>query len=331
MLDLKIKTKPNSAVIYRKGSILLIASWVLAILVVFALSLGHRAQIALKLSRYQKDSFNAYCLAKSGINRAIYELEQDVNDYDALSESWSDNEKIFSKISPDENSTSFCTISYLDADGRRIFGVTDEENKININLAGAKVIESLFEESGFSEDAKEISEFLKQWVSSSVEADEDKKIFKNAPLATREELVTALEYFYKDFDKAEEVYSKIKTLITVYGDGTLNINTTSEEILSILSAAYAETNEEKNAAMRLSEDVIKFREKNGFLEDITSIASAAGFDVNELSLWDKINSFLGVKSNYFNIKAQVSAREISKQIEVVFSRSKEKIVYWHQN
>jgi len=314
----------------KKGSILLVSSWILSLLVIFALSLGFRAQIALKLSGYQKDSLKGYFLLNAGINRAVYELKKDTNAYDALSESWSDNERVFSKISPDENEKEFCTVSYVDWEGKKIYGVMDEQGKIDINNSSPKVTEELFNSRGLSTDAKELSKLLAEWISSGVETGEEKKIFKNGPLVANEELLLVLEYFYKDAARAREAYKNIEDLVTVYSDGKLNINTAPQETLLILGRAYAEGEEEKSAAERLSQNVIKLREEKRFFNDITSISFDASFDAYELSLWNKINAFLAVKSNYFRINAQIVVKEASKEANAVFKRDAKEIVYWHQ-
>jgi len=77
-----------------KGSILMIAMWVMAILVIFTLGLGHRASINLRLAKYQKDRLKAAYLAKAGISKAIAILQEDKNTpqtsgYDSLNEIWS--------------------------------------------------------------------------------------------------------------------------------------------------------------------------------------------------------------------------------------------------
>jgi len=315
----------------RKASILLISSWVLSLLVIFALSLGFRAQIALKLSGYQKNNLLAAFLAKAGINRAIYELKEDANAYDAFSESWADNEKIFSKISPDENETEFCTVSYVDGEGRKIYGVKDEQSKIDINNSSPKVMEELFNSKGLGIDAKELSKLLKEWTSSSIEAGEEKKIFKNSPLSTNEEFLLVLEYFYKDRPKAQDAYKNIEDFVTVYSGGKLNINTVQEDVFFVLAKAYAQNEEENAAAKTIAEKIIKLRQDKGFFKDISSISFDASFDTAELSLWNKINAFLGVKSNYFRINARAAVKEVSKEVNVVFNRDKNEIVYWHQD
>jgi len=314
----------------RKGSILLISSWVLSLLVIFALSLGFRAQIALKLSGYQRDSLRGYFLIIAGINRAIYELKKDTNAYDALSESWSGNERVFSKISPQENEKEFCTVSYIDEEGKEIFGAMDEQSRININNSDSRVVEEVFNFKGLSSDAKEFSKLFSEWISSSVETQEEKKIFKNSPLSAKEELLIVLEYFYKDKLKAYEVYESIEDLITVYGGGKLNINTVSQDVLLIFSKAYAETEEETAAAASLAETIIKIRGEEGFFKEMAGITFDADFDLDELSLWTKISAFLDVKSDYFRIKAQAIVKDTPKQVNAVFNRDTKEIVYWHQ-
>lgn len=73
----------------------MVSLWVLVILAMLVVSIGHRVSMSLRLSRYHRDSLIAFCLAKTEINRAIIE--------------------ILNNRTPDT--------------------VTDEESKININTA----------------------------------------------------------------------------------------------------------------------------------------------------------------------------------------------------
>ncbi|MDD4955334.1 MAG: type II secretion system protein GspK [Candidatus Omnitrophica bacterium] len=315
----------------KRASILLISSWVLSLLVIFALSLGFRAQIALKLSDYQRDSLSAYFLAKAGINRAIYELSGDLNAYDAFSESWADNEKIFRKISPGENPKADSSVSYTGADGEKIYGAMDEQSKIDINNSSQKVLEELFNSKGLGDDAKGLSALLREWISSAVETEAEKKIFKNAPLSSDEELLLVLEYFYKDKLRAQEAYKGIENFITVYSDGKININTVQGDILAIFARACAQSEDETAAAASLVDKVIKLRQEKRFFKDIRGISFDASFDTSELSLWNKISAFLSVKSNYFKISAHATVKEASKEVNVIFKRDSKEIAYWHQN
>ena len=55
----------------KKASILMINLWILALLVIFAIGLGHRASINLRLLRYQRDALKASLFANAGINKAV--------------------------------------------------------------------------------------------------------------------------------------------------------------------------------------------------------------------------------------------------------------------
>lgn len=315
----------------KRASILLVTSWILSLLVVFAISMGFRARIALKLSSYQKDNLAAGFLAGAGINLARYELKKDANEYDSFTDSWADNEKMFSKISPDGSEKEYAAVYYIDNAGEKMYGVKDEQGKIDINNSGSKVIEELFASKGLAVDAKELSKLVKEWTSSSVEAAEEKKMFKNSHLSANEELILVLEYFYKDKLKAQEVYKMLEDSFTVYSSGKLNINTASKETLLILARAYAEGEEETAAAEGLADAVVRLRDEKGFLKDIASVSFDASFGASELSLWGKIRSFLDVKSNYFRIHSRAWVKDATKEATAVLKRDTDEMVYWHQS
>jgi type II secretory pathway component PulK len=314
-----------------KGSILVISSWILAILVIFALGIGQRASIELKISRYQRDNLKASLLAQAAVKRMIYELQKDNNGYDSLSEAWINNEKAFSKIMTAESSGDFASIEYSE-DNEKIFGAVDEERKINLNEVNQRLIEELFNQKGFAVDAVALSQLIQEWISSAEEADESKKFFKNEKLKVKEELIPILEYFYQDKEKAWQVYSKINDSFTVYGGTKVNINTAARDTLLILARALASTEEQRAVVDKLVDDLIKLRDAqlDKAFKDISGITSLADFSPEELSLFDNLGSFLSVKSNYFSIKAKGVSGFASRDIEAIYDRENKRIVYWHQ-
>jgi len=58
----------------KNGQVLIISLWILVILAMLSVSIGHRVSMALRLSRYQKERLMAGYLAKAGINIAIGEI-----------------------------------------------------------------------------------------------------------------------------------------------------------------------------------------------------------------------------------------------------------------
>lgn len=142
----------------KRGQVIIIILWILVILTVLAVTIGHRVSLALRLSRYQRDSLKAYSLAKGGINLAIAVLEEDgkkdtqgAPGYDAPDEPWADNEQKFKNISLGSDKDEFATVYYVDKAGGREeikYGVTDEERKININTADKDLLKALLGECG---------------------------------------------------------------------------------------------------------------------------------------------------------------------------------------
>ncbi|MEK6714715.1 MAG: hypothetical protein AABY43_01550, partial [Candidatus Omnitrophota bacterium] len=121
-------------------------------LTVITISIAHRTSISLRLNCYQRDRLKAVYLAKAGINRAIKIIENDTNTYDAPSELWANNEEAFKKIVLDEKGSEFAVVSYQDtkkdSQPEIIYGVIDEERRININTASYELLIALFRECG---------------------------------------------------------------------------------------------------------------------------------------------------------------------------------------
>lgn len=316
---------PTYEVGKRKGSVLMITLWILALLVIFALSLSQRTLFNLKLVRYQRDGLTAYYLAKSAVNKAIAVLEKDDNNYDGPDESWS---------------TDYPYIS-------------DEQARININWVdnvdnneARQILLELFEFAEI-ENPKGFRDLVVDWIDTDVEAEPGQEIFKNQPLKVPEELLLILEYYYEKsgedkanaYRRAQEAYEKMKDLITVYpenGNKSININTASEEVLRIISLAILETssiesliqafrsfrlgnNYFKNAKIN-TEEIKKRLELGDILED------------NRTKIIDKLVSagILSAVSTNFRIAGTGTAGNITKKITAIYDRGSNEIVYWHE-
>jgi type II secretory pathway component PulK len=327
---------------FKKGTILAISCWVLVILVVFALSLGHRSAVILRISNFQKNRLKAYCIAYAGLNRAILELNNDAvfSSYDSLDEAWVDNEKIFKKIELDENSNNFATVSYQDQNGETKFGVQDEESKINLNKAPLILLTQLFSNREVERD-RELAAFVVKWrepaLGNSPPASEEEKIIKHENLKIPQELLLILEYFYKDKAKATQAYNKIKPVSTIYGAGKININTVSKDNLTVLVNFVVSLNPSGLAsanAPALVEALLWERQASHGFKDETQIQLPAGAD--PAGLLGAVKSFLTVRSSNFTIEVEANAGGTVKEIKAVYerphiTRTKGRIVYWHEN
>lgn len=343
----------------------MITLWVLAMLAIFAVGLGHRSAVNLRLTRYQRDRLRAACLAKAAINRAIVELIQDGNNgnnYDTLSESWANNETIFKKIALSVNQDEYASVGYTvkdDYEQRQVFGLIDEEGKININECAKndqrfQVLVKLFDFAGVEEsESEKLKNLLVQWVKPPDGPNNSRPILKYAPLSAAQEFMLVLESYYPDRkDEARSAYNKMKDLITVYGDGQININTASAEVLKIISEAAAITQglATTYADSLVNNRIIPFRNGNdgkmataddGYFENAGNIENdlrdaGAALTAQEVLVLNGINGMLKVQSNHFKVPAQARAGRVVKNIEAVYARDKidsanSKIVYWHEN
>jgi type II secretory pathway component PulK len=285
----------------KKGSVLMVSLWVLAILVVFALAMGQRAGSNLKLAAIGRNRLKAEYLAKAGINRAIAELDKDQKDqsrqYDSLGESWA-------KGFPDTE--------IVDNSGEKFnVQITDEDRKININKAEDDILFKVFLEAGienpqdFKTKLKEIGEELK----------------------VPEELLLALESYYgkANPEKIKEAYDKLRELTTVYESvGEVNINTAPPEVLLILAEAKQEGCEgECGPSKDLVGEIISFRSTAPFEEN-------TDFQPKDGNLYNLIKTYLGFTSNCFRIESSAYAGRVNKKIIAVYGRADGRFVYWHE-
>jgi len=338
----------------KKGSVLMISLWVLAILVVFALSLGQRSGINLKFARLQRDALKASYLAKAGVNRAIVELKNDATaDYDCSTDNWANNEAAFKDILINAQENEFASVSYKAPDKEEpVYGIRDEESKININKIDDVVVQKEILELFLSDkiipklgpqEPQNLTNIVINWIdtdSDPIAGSNEDAEFKNTALKTPEELMLFLEYFYtnnKGMNKeqsqedVEKIYNQIQGLATIYGQGKLNVNTASEDVLAILANAVAGTEAEKEVAPNLTDEIVTLRDtqENKSFQTLESIITA---DEDATELLNKLKDNIVLRSDNFRIESQGTVNNITKKITAVYDRSGEgKIVYWHEN
>lgn len=337
----------------KKGSVLMISLWVMAILVVFAVGLGHRAAMNLKLASYQRDRLKALNLAKAGLNKAMAFLEEDAvdpdtKDFDTVKEcginlKGKTLEDIFSLN--ENNTKDGFRVGYKNAQQDFIFGMRDEESKININGSldpdENRVLAVL--NACSIDKAAEISETIAEWM----------KLNSAVPLAKKqdfkspEELLAVLEYFYKEKAgeteyrrKAQETFLSVRSFVTVFPDDKtkVNINTVSEQVLLMLANALA-VGDELSRASNVSSEIIKLRDtmissgqpfktKTDIVLAQTAIDPA---DADSINLFNKLADAFVFKSQYFQIEVNGFIGKINKSITAIYNPYKHEIVYWHEN
>lgn len=324
----------------KKASVLMVSLWILAILSVFAIGLGHRAYVNLQLARLQRDKLKASSLAKAGLNYAIELINNDSSAVtcDAIDEcgialGGKLAEEVFKKEW--KNGLESFTIGYYDRNNNFVYGIRDEERSININAADTELLKQLFMARGLDADSQALSVFLSRWLTSEGETEEEKKVFKNAPLSIKEELLLPFEYFYPAKERILEAYNSLADSVTVYGQNRLNINTVDKNSLNAFIKSYATGAFDAATSDKLTNDLIAARDTSGPL-DLQALENfGAGLSdpgqLNEANLFNLVKPNLIVKSEYYRIDCIGRAGKARQKITaVVRAGSEDGVIYWHE-
>lgn len=291
----------------KSGTILIVTLWILVILTVFALALGERASLEVKLVEYQRDKLRAKQLAWAAIERAIWEKLNDSDaEVDTLNESWANNQSAFQDIElGDETFTGTFTLSYS-LEGTTLYGLQDEKSKININKIEKQVLINLLENTDL-DNPEELAHSILVWRGSIQDGDEEKS-YEDSDLAypCKKEEIRSLAELLLVRGMTPEALDAIAPYLTVYGaDAKVNINTASQEVLTALLADQD-----------LAEEIVEFRkgEDGEIGTDDDQWFLLSSFDLPE---WGQLRSrkhLFTVTSNIYTLHARAEVKKVKKSI-----------------
>ena len=201
------------------GAVLILVLWVLAILVLLGVGLGFATSLDQRLVGYQRDRLMALYLAKAGYLRAVVELERDPTpQVDCLLDPWAHNPQAFQEATLGQGSF---TVSYrLPGEAGSagiVYGVVDEDRKVNINTAPKAVLARL------PVMTEEIADAIVGWR-------RDKRGLREL----RERSFEVLEELLLVEGMSDEIFQALDPFITIYTDGKVNLNTAPREVLKAL-------------------------------------------------------------------------------------------------
>ncbi len=320
----------------KRAQTLMVSLWLLVILTIFTVGIGHRVSIALRLSRYQRDKLRATYLAKAGLNIAILELEKDDQNFDNLNDLWSNNEEKFKKIAFDDNQTDFATVSYetLDEDNNpeSIYGVIDEERKININTVSSALLAELLKSIEVANSA-EIANDICAWRGDTNITIPDYTELGYTNKADR--FVNKNELLLvKDIDR--QIYDKLKSQVTTWGYGRVNVNTTSKEILEILVEycrnQLIDRGIDDNDPEDLVDRIIEVRPANNFSDLQGKLSAQGNLNSGQINVLNELQKVIDFKSSCFYIESNGKINNNKRSsIQCVFDRLNNRILYWHES
>lgn len=312
----------------QRGSVLILALWVLTILVILAVGVGFQMSLEAKVAGTHRDRLRALSLARSALSRAIWTLEQDDPAVDSLDEPWAtgigkEGEPLFEAVPLDESSGGSWSIFYEkeDPEGSEgeqelVYAFLDEDRKINLNRASRKQLKNIT--SALKEMDSEMVDKILAWRGDLKDKDLIQATWylvgkpKNAPFEQLEEL-----HLFEGMTEA--LFEELEGIVTVYGptEGEsfdVNINTTDSQILQYLGLRETLAGEwivlrDENPITDITEAILTLQDRLGL--------DPRGEEVAELKA---VATHLGVGSRWFKIQAQgtIGQGRVQRNIEVVF-------------
>ncbi|HPN88794.1 MAG TPA: type II secretion system protein GspK [Candidatus Omnitrophota bacterium] len=232
----------------KKGSILILTVWVLIFLTTFAVHMGIKArQRIILLSRVENRSQLHY-IAQAAMNKAAVAIRKD---YEKNRQGYS----IYSKYYRHHNPSIFSSIrlghgrgevSYFyyekaNATPEIYYGVVDEEGKLNINFASREELNRLMEKIPFIGRQKGalVVEAILSW--RDLGETQLQGFYSDNYYEFLEYPYSPKHYFFEYPDEllllqgmTVKFFEQLSRYVTVYGDGRVNINTASREVLYAL-------------------------------------------------------------------------------------------------
>ncbi len=326
----------------RRGSVLIIVLWSVFLLAMLAVAIHAYVTPYLGLSGKLMDRTKMYYFANAGVERAIFEVENDDTElYDGLRDSWSSNDAAFNNVSI--GGGVFSAIKDpASPDAASQYGLMDEEGKININRASQQVLKNLFEKIAQADpkDADALADSVIDWRDADDGAHKDGKendyyeslehpySCKNSDFEVKEELLLVAGV-------TPEIFDAVKDHITIYGEGTVNVNTAS--IPALVSLGLDEA---------LAAKIVHFRDGAGLEKDgeapegvftndasiVDLLSKAEHLSGSEIAQVQRVAPLLGVKSNNFrgNITGAYALGGKTEKIAFVYDRTEQVVKYWRE-
>lgn len=325
----------------RQGSVLLIVLWSLLLITFFTVTLSGVVTQKLNVSGRIEEKIIEHFAAVAGIETAKAVLADDQSeDHNAFYNNWAGNETAFKE---QKAGNALFSVSYTikteDLKPLTVYGLMDEERKLNINKADIETLTRFFD---FFEIKKagDLAASVIDW------RDKDSETAKGG---AEENYYSNLEHFYSprnDFFESiyelllvkgmeDESFQAVKDYVTVFGQGYLNINTAQEAALSAIGLSRSlimKITEYRNGNDRkpFTSDDRPFKSVEKVKEDLDSFKNLSDDEKKQIDEAVSKN-LIGVKARYFEVRAKGRLNNKSKGtgIRAIISREGD-VFFWHE-
>ena len=333
----------------RQGSILILAVWTVLFLSIFAAKIGLRIRQRVTLLSRLETRSKLHFIAEAGIKKAIAGLRVDLVKNKGLYSSFGkyyrhNNSDAFQSINVGDGLSEVAYIFHRDFNiTEKRYGFVDEERKININVVDRLTLTRLIQQvSGLDEDKSQgIAEAIIDW----------REIGRSQTTGFySDDYYSNLEYSYEpkngDFELIDELlliegidenlFNILKDFMTVYGDGKVNINTASAEVLSVLGLSPEVIS--KIFLVRRGMDGIEDTADDYVFQRTYDIASEMKSfiklkfnevkEINDLNL----SGLIKTNSSFYFIKSKgaVNQKKDTLTILCVYNAQEDRVEYWRE-
>lgn len=333
-----------------KASILIVSLWSICLLSAFAVIINYTVRQKISFVFRLEERRKVSLLADAGAKKAIMQVEKEGDKaYNCLKDAWSNNPEEFKDSVLGDGKmnigyeTPAVSFRHIIQPASYRSGLIDEERKINVNKEGLGVLKRLFQLVLGLEDleSQELAASVIDW------RDADSAL--TIPLGSAEDsyyrgLPLPYEAKDADFEVIEELLlvkginadmlGKLRDYITCFGEGKININTASWQVLSALGLNDVQV--EQVLTFRAGGDGLEGTEDDGVFTSVSEIVPklTAAFKLSAAQatqLEGIAERSFSVSSSNFTVrnKSQLINSKFATETYCVFD-SEGKILHWQE-
>ncbi len=353
----KVKIRAN------KGSVLIMALWVVALLSFLSISLGRKATLEISLTKFMVGKVKSKYYAWAGIMQSLQEIKALVESARGKSEENPDSGENrldqkyyqqlphFQDVCPEGESCIFANfhIPELGQDGDALIAMKPEETKININGLTKQNMTVMIELLGLlgaeEENAQIISHSLLDW------KDVD-KVLSHREYGAEDFYYDSLSDPYNNkqtnFDTiyelllvrgmTQEIFDELKPYVTVYprqGRLAVNLYFAPEQVLKALALSMSGpiTNTDREDAESMVKKVLDHRQSHSDeYQDLNVKIDVADYALNakEKVLWLSLQRYRSQSVGYMHVYAwgRDKQQDITTLLETVINGADLSLVFW---
>lgn len=278
----------------RKGFVLLIVMWTLALLTILTISFARRALYDNRVAAYSVDRTQCLHLARGAVQRGIAEIQnKQVIDFlqrkgnrTSFDQRWAQPRDLIT----DENIVRLSGPTETEGESCR-YEIIDEERFISVNKASEGILDNI--------DAmsfRTVSDIMNRRATLSGKRD--------LAFVSREELRT-LDGMDDDIWLGDKNDPGVRDLVTIWGDGKINLNTASREVLELVPDVSSSALE-AFVMYRNGSDGVRGTADDKFFQSFSDIGPEAGIPPLQVSL---LQRHCKLDSSFFTIRGIATQRQ----------------------